>query len=151
MTRCTHNAAAAHLSIFEKHAELGKEHEKRYELEELPSNAGKGVRIRQGMLADGERGYARIREQGKKYTSTLKFFPKNHEAETEISKEIFDALWPKTTRKQTKMRHKIHTADNNDWIVDVFEDGKIVAEVELPRSNGKVHIPMQFRVKKEVT
>jgi len=131
----------------EKKADMGKEHERRYILNALPPSAKKGSKIKQGIMVKSQKGYSRIREQDGKYTMTAKYFPLHHEAETEISKEIFDTLWPKVQDQQIKTRYKISTPDKNEWIVDEFEDGKVIAEVEMPRKNGKVSIPDDFDVK----
>lgn len=132
-------------------AELEKEHERRWDLNKLPEGLGEPSVIKQGMLAEGEDGYARIREQDGKYTMTAKYFPNHDEAETEISKEIFETLWPVVTKGQTKKRYNWKSKDGHEWVIDEMEDGKIVAEVETSRKNGKVVVPEEFDVKAERT
>lgn len=132
-------------------AELEKEHERRWDLNSLPEGLGEPSTIRQGMMCEGEDGYARIREQDGKYTMTAKYFPSHDEAETEISKEIFETLWPHVEKKQTKKRYKYNAGDDHEWVIDQMDDGSIVAEVETSRKNGKVEVPEEFDVKAERT
>ena len=134
-----------------RRSELAKEHERRWDLKSLPKGIGKASTIKQGMMCEGKDGYARIREQDGKYAMTAKHFPSHDEAETEISKEIFDTLWPKVKKSQTKKRYKFKSADDHDWIIDEMEDGKIVAEVETGRKNSAVTVPEEFDVKAERT
>lgn len=130
-------------------AELEKEHERRWDLNSLPEGLGEPSIIKQGMIAEGEDGYARIREQDGKYTMTAKHFPSHDEAETEISKEIFETLWPSVDKQQVKKRYTYHAGDDHDWIIDELDDGSIVAEVETSRKNGAVTVPEEFDVKAE--
>lgn len=140
------------LSDFSKRkSELAKEHERRWVLNSLPSGASKPSQIKQGMIAeiDGE-AYVRIREQDGKYSMTGKYFPLHHEAETDISKEMFEALWPTVKKPQVKTRYQYKSTDDHEWVIDEMEDGKIVAECETDRKNAKIEVPEEFDVKEEM-
>lgn len=130
-------------------AELAKEHERRWDLNSLPEGIGEPSVIKQGMIIEGKDGYARIREQDGKYTMTAKNFQSHDEAEMEISKAIFDDLWSKVSKQQTKKRYKFNAGDDHEWVIDEMEDGKIVAECETDRKNGKIEVPEEFDVKAE--
>lgn len=133
-----------------KYADLGKEYERRWELNSLPDNPGKASKIKQGMISEVEgKAYIRIREQDGKYTMTAKYFPQQQEAETEISKEIFETLWPTVTKPQVKTRYAFKSKDDHDWVIDEMEDGSIIAECETKRKNGKIEVPEEFDVKRE--
>lgn len=131
-----------------KIADLGLEIEHRFPLKSLPSGAHDPEIIKQGMLSEVEGAYVRIREQNEKYSMTAKYFPKSQEAETEISKEMFYALWPQTFKKQVKTRYKYNNNDSHEWIIDVKEDGSIIAEVELDVKSDSPYyeIPKEFEI-----
>src|SRR5271169_5564437 len=101
---------------------IHKEHEQRIKLQELPAECTdiKPIVIKQGVLQEAKDGndivaYARIRshqEPGKepKYSLGVKNFPKAEEAEAEISKETFDAFYPKHLQKpQEKKRYQLES------------------------------------------
>lgn len=140
---------------------LGTEFERRVELAELPPECKEAravLEIRQGfiheVLAAGQPHCdVRIRHSrddskseaaaaNPKYTLTAKFRPLQHEAETEISREMFSALWPGTTKKQEKKRCLLASG----WVVDEMSD-KIVAEFEYGKG-GDGSMPAGFKEKK---
>jgi len=134
-----------------------EEREQRLELSELPTecNDVKPTIIRQGKLKEIKDGndvisYVRIRmkkEHDKEpvYSLGVKQFPLHQEAETEISKEMFDSFYPDNVDKpQEKLRYSL----SNGWDVDdIKKDGKIIAECEHAKSE-KVTIPKHWNVKK---
>jgi hypothetical protein len=137
---------------------LHKEKEKRVDLKALPKECSliKPIVIKQGVLKevkDGDRviAYARIRmkkDPGKepKYSLGVKNFSKNEEAEAAISKDTFDAFYPKNVDKpQVKDRYKL----DNGWTVDEKCDGGIVAEFEYKNKDDIVAIPDSWDIKKE--
>jgi CYTH domain-containing protein len=136
-------------------AELAHEFERRFELAELPEGAENPQEIIQGYLARNDDGMIRIRKQEDSYTMTAKYFEGEHEAETEISKEIFEALWPETFKHQKKIRYEYKNGDDHEWCIDVIEEGgeagKIVAEVETKTPDSPVDIPEHFDVIEEIT
>lgn len=135
-------------------AELAHEFERRFELAELPEGAENPKEILQGYLARNDDAMIRIRKHGDQYSMTAKYFEEKHEAETEISKEIFDALWPETFKQQKKIRYEYSNGDKHEWCIDVIKEGgeagKIVAEVETKSPDSPVDIPDHFDVIKEL-
>lgn len=125
-------------------AAVQQEKELRVPLMELPQevkDSGSGDQIQQGFISEAPNCDVRIRKRGDKYTMTSKFRPLHQEAEMEISKEMFDALWPIVTRTQNKTRY-----DYNGWEVDVMEDGSIVAEYEYDKEKS-VSLPTNWKIK----
>lgn len=124
-----------------------KEKEIRVSLKSLPEECKdlKPTIINQGILREIKNGdytsaYARVRmkkDPGKdpQYSLGVKNFDLNQEAETEISKEMFNKFYPDNVSKpQKKERFNL----DNGWIIDKKNDGDIVAEYEL---KGKEKIP----------
>jgi hypothetical protein len=133
------------------------EHEQRLELAELPTecNDVEPTIIKQGKLKEIKNGndvisYVRVRmkkEADKEpvYSLGVKQFPLHQEAETEISKEMFDSFYPDNVDKpQEKLRYSL----SSGWDVDdIKQDNKIIAECEHAKSE-KVTIPKHWNVKK---
>lgn len=100
--------------------------------------------IRQGYLEGSDRKIKdiRIREKGKNYTYTVKYFVKSSketgytkEVTRKLSKEEFDTFWKKASNKTRKIRHYYPLSDGLIAEVDVYKDnleGLVVAEVEFP-------------------
>jgi len=132
------------------------EREKRLTLSEAPEEI-KGIEpaiIKQGILRETKKGdnviaYARIRmkqEPGEdpKYSLGVKHFPRKEEAETEISKQMFDAFYPDNLSKpQSKKRYHLKSG----WDIDVIDGGGIVAEYEHEKGD-KIEVPDHWMVKK---
>jgi 2'-5' RNA ligase len=133
-----------------------REKEKRIILNSIPEEC-KGLKpiiIKQGILREAKNNgevisYARIRmkkDPGKKpqYSLGVKNFKLSQEAETEISKQMFDSFYPDfLDRPQEKERYKLP----NGWEVDILED-KIVAEYEQKKGE-RANIPESWDVKEE--
>ena len=137
---------------------LHKEKEERIKLKDLPKecNSIEPIVIKQGILKevkDGDKviAYGRIRMMKKpgkepKYSLGIKNFSKNEEAEAAISKDTFDAFYPKNLEKpQVKDRYKL----DNGWTIDKKENGEIVAEFEYKNRNDIAAIPNTWEIKKE--
>jgi hypothetical protein len=137
---------------------LHKEKEKRVNLKALPKECKdiKPIVIKQGILKevkDGDKviAYSRIRmkqDPGKKpeYSIGVKNFSKNEEAEAAISKDTFDAFYPKNIDKpQVKDRYKM----SNGWTVDDKCNGEVVAEFEYKNKDDIAAIPKDWELKKE--
>jgi hypothetical protein len=118
-----------------------REKEKRVTLHKLPSEIEnvKPTLIRQGILREVKlpngknEVYARVRmkqepEKAPTYSLGVKNLPLQQEAETEISKEMFDSFFPdNVSRPQTKYRYSLA----NGWDVDVVDGtDEIYAECE---------------------
>jgi len=122
-----------------------EEREKRLKLSEAPEEI-KDIEpaiIKQGVLRETKNGdkvvaYARIRmkqEPGEdpKYSLGVKHFPRKEEAETEISKQMFDAFYPDNLSKpQSKKRYHLKSG----WDIDVIDGGGIVAEFEYKKGEA---------------
>ena len=133
-------------NTLEKLSAVQEEKELRIPLEELPpevEESSKSKVIEQGFISKVDACDVRIRSCEDKYTMTAKFRPLNQEAETEITKEMFDALWPATTDKMKKTRY-----DYKGWEIDVLEDGRIIAEYEYTKETT-VDLPTTWKVKLE--
>lgn len=131
---------------------LQREVEKRMELEELPPEChnAKVIEIRQAFIKEVRNKDnqpfcdVRVREEdGKKYSLTAKYRPLKHEANTEISKDMFEVLWKKSFSKQEKKRYVLESG----WIVDQFKDGRIVAEFEYGENKQVAYKPGGFKTK----
>ena len=133
--------------------------EKRLTLSEIPEEVKdvKPTLICQGVIReirDKEKliTYARIRmkkEDGKEpvYSMGIKNFPLHQEAETEISKEMFDSFYPKNLDKpQKKLRYSL----DNGWDVDVIDndsdEDEIYAEYEHEKGD-KIKIPQHWKIR----
>jgi len=129
-------------------AQVTRENEARVELAELPKEVREGSKIQQGFIAEvrkDEKPYCdvRIRDRDGKYTLTAKFRPLQQEAELEISKEMFDALWPIVQRPVLKTRY-----DVDGWEIDVRDDdGRIFAEYEFDNGEKSVKMPEHWKRK----
>jgi hypothetical protein len=122
-----------------KKADLGEEKEIRILLSNLPKSvlsddSTEKTSIHQGFICVGEGGTdVRIRKEvssdGKEtFTMTAKCRPENHEAETEISKEIFENLWPKAKGRVFKDRYRWNGFDIDD-ISEGENKGQAAGEV----------------------
>lgn len=126
---------------------MGKEIEKKFLLNGLPTGIiDDGVEIFQGYLSVGDP-EVRVRSKGGKYFVTRKGgegFVRS-EDEEEVSKVIFDILWPATVNVRVeKRRFKIVGADGLTWEVDEYYGnlwGLYTAEVELPNEEVKPAMP----------
>ncbi|MDO8640937.1 MAG: hypothetical protein Q7R33_05285 [Nitrosarchaeum sp.] len=140
--------------------EVHKEIESRLQLSELPTECKdvKPAIIKQGILRevrnDGNMiSYARVRmmkdyDKEPQYSLGVKNFPLQQEAETEISKTMFDSFYPDNLEKpQVKLRYALP----NGWTVDVTnlesQIPEIYAEYEHDK-NEKLKIPEHWIVKK---
>ena len=141
------------MSRFRKRAALAKEFEARYDLTEVPhsirDSAQAIIEIKQGTVASSSDGTFMVRvrmstEKGKdpEYTMTAKCYPTSDEAETEISKEIFEGFYPSLSRREVKTRYVWNGWDIDD-IADGDRAGRKVAEFEHD-GNSKVEIPAEL-------
>ena len=130
--------------------EVHKEYEKRYELKELPDGISSPSKIVQGLLFDKPGFTMRVRREISEdkvitYSLTCKFYKKSDEAEVEITREMFDKLWPETIddKRMEKTRYKY-----KKWVVDDITkpEKKIVAEIELSEEDDDIEIPKVFDV-----
>ena len=135
--------------------QVHEERERRILLSELPEEV-KGLKptiIKQGVLRESGKGdsitaYARVRmkqEPGKepKYSLGVKHFSRSEEAETEISKAMFNAFYPDNLDKpQSKKRYTLKSG----WEIDDIDDGTIRAEFEHEKGD-KVVIPKEWKRK----
>jgi len=125
-------------------AAVEQEKELRLPLMELPpevSKSGKGKKIIQGFIIEVPGCDVRIRKVDEDYTMTAKYRPLSQEAETNITKEIFDALWPSISRKQSKTRYEY-----KGWEIDVMDTGEVVAEFEYSKEKT-VDLPTHWKIK----
>jgi adenylate cyclase len=116
---------------------LGKEIEKKYLLAEMPVGVADGTEILQGYLSCGDP-EVRVRAKGGQFFATRKGgegFVRSEE-EVEISKEVFEILWPATEgRRVEKIRYRLIGSDELVWEIDEYRGhlkGLFTAEVELP-------------------
>jgi CYTH domain-containing protein len=131
--------------------EVHKEYEKRIKLKSMPDGCHDMVKIKQGLLIDKPGVQLRVRELKDDgnitYTMTCKFFKKSDESEVEITKDMFNKLWPEVVKgsEMEKDRWKYE-----DWVIDdisVPEDKKgIVAEIETETETEDVDTPKEFQV-----
>ena len=113
--------------------------ERKFLLNYLPDRVknGTGTPVRQGYMWSGAGEEARVRQEGKGYTFTLKRGSGLTREETEISlsKKQFDMLWPTTGhRRVEKVRHRVPW-HGRTVEVDLFGgklEGLRLAEVEFP-------------------
>ena len=83
------------------------------------------------------------------YTMTAKNRPKYQEAETEITKEIFDGLWKNCTKKEmVKVRYKYRGWDI-DEILEGDSKGQIWAEFEYDKNVRSIEVPSDWDVKEK--
>jgi hypothetical protein len=146
----------AALTEEDTHGETNKEYEQRYELKELPDGLTDGSEIKQGLLFDKPGFSLRIRQEKTpkgniEYTLTCKAFQRSDEAEVEITKTMYDKLWPETlpSKRMEKTRYK-----HNKWVIDDIKTPKdqagIVAEIETDTPNSKITPPDEFDVVKKL-
>ena len=112
--------------------------ERKFLVGDPPDLAGTDAdEIEQGYLAIGAEGEVRVRRKGEKLVLTAKRGAgmSREEAEVELDREAFEALWPLTEgRRLHKRRHVIPQGDLKIEL-DVYEgelEGLLVAEVEFP-------------------
>ena len=143
----------ASVSRLNKRAGLAKEYEARYDLKEVPQairdSAQAVIEIKQGTVASSADGTVMVRVrmssdggQAPEYTMTAKCYPTSDEAETEISKDIFDGFYPSLARREEKVRYRW-----NGWDIDEISGGdragKVVAEFEHD-GKTKVEVPPEL-------
>lgn len=137
-----------------RNAALGEERELRVPLKSVPEDLHQRAeihRISQGFLVKGDnKTDLRIRKDESlgpdgevletSYTMTAKHRPMFQEAETSISKEIFDNLWGSTKKRMVKNRYKV-----DGWDVDELTEGdssgEVWAEYEYSEGTKSVEIP----------
>lgn len=139
--------------------QVHEERERRVKLAETPADI-EGVKptiIKQGVLREVSSGdsitsYARVRMKQKpgeepKYSLGVKHFGRKEEAETEISKAMFNSFYPDNLDKpQEKDRYELKSG----WEIDVIKTGKnkgeVVAEFEHEKGD-KVVVPKEWKRK----
>jgi hypothetical protein len=143
-------------SAYLKNERLGTEREKRLTLKQLPPECAslRPVRIQQGFIKEVKMENrphcdVRIRRKGEgrgHFSMTAKFRPLKHEAETKISEEIWESLWPRATSRQIKDRYTLE----NGWTIDLIKpEGRVVAEYHMKEGQKDVEIPKTFAVVSE--
>lgn len=130
-----------------KTAKLEVEREVRIELEEFPKEIEDDVgfyEIRQCKLEEWDGGYIRVRQTypDKVCTFTSKDFTKNLEDTIEIPEDLYVPLFEMGFDPQKKIRYTW-----GGWEIDVMEDGRVVAEFELPKDQVEVSVPDFFKIK----
>jgi adenylate cyclase len=111
--------------------------ERKFRLRRPPELSGADADpIEQGYLAIGADGEVRLRRKGERTLLTVKRGAglSRGEAEVEVSREQFDALWPLTEGRRLRKRRHVIPHDGLEIEVDVFEEeleGLIIAEVEF--------------------
>jgi CYTH domain-containing protein len=139
------------LTVIEDQEDVQKEYEQRFKLKSIPKNVKNPAEIKQGLLFDKSGFSLRIREEQSKnkgtiYTLTCKFFKKSDEAETEITKEMFNKLWNETI--PSKRMEKTRYCFGSDWVIDDIRTPKsekgVVAEIETAKNGQKIELPSEF-------
>lgn len=121
--------------------------EKKFLLSTLPAGVGSPVEIRQGYLAVGDP-EVRVRQKGTKFFVTRKGGEgfAREEAEAEVSREVFEILWPATEGARIEKTRYSHTSpDGLIWEVDEYHGGLtglFTAEVELPNESTEAVVPI---------
>lgn len=111
--------------------------ERKFRLRRPPDLSGTDADpIEQGYLAIGTDGEVRLRRKGEQTLLTVKRGAglSRGEAEVEVSREQFEALWPLTEGRRLRKRRHVLPHDGLEIEVDLYEDeleGLIVAEVEF--------------------
>ena len=111
--------------------------ERKFRLHRLPDLSGTDADpIEQGYLAIGADGEVRLRRKGERTLLTVKRGAglSRGEAEVEVSREQFEALWPLTEGRRLRKRRHVLPHDGLEIEVDLYEDeleGLIIAEVEF--------------------
>jgi CHAD domain-containing protein/CYTH domain-containing protein len=137
------------------------ENERKFLLSGLPERAQEvaAVHVVQGWLP-GERIQERIRRvsgvDGERYRRGIKqgAGPRRLETEEEITREVFEALWPLTEGRRISKRRRRIVEGRVSWDIDQFEGRDLVlAEAELPARDVAASIPEWLRpyVVREVT
>lgn len=117
--------------------DLMVEIERKFLVDELPSNLGEGASIRQGYVALDDATEVRIRAEGERRTLTIKGGQgiTRAEIELDITDIQFDELWGLVgTRSLTKTRHEV-PVDGGLAQLDAYDGalaGLVVVEVEFP-------------------
>ena len=130
----------------DKTAALAEEREARIQLKAVPEAVKASPdtvveRIEQGFIAKaGKEADVRIRKAvidgSETYTMTAKHRPTYQEAETEISKEMFETLWSLVSEPMLKTRYKWQ-----GWDIDANDNGQVWAEYEMPEGQNKIQLP----------
>jgi CYTH domain-containing protein len=138
---------------------MSKEIEKKFLLKSLPEGIGQGIKILQGYLSVGDP-EVRVRSKDDRFFLTRKGgegFVREEE-EYEISRQIFEILWPLTENARIeKTRYEIIVEDGLTWEIDEFHsaqtEGLFLAEIELPDESAKPLIPSNIAavIEKDVT
>jgi len=104
-----------------KYADLGLEIEYRCRLSDLPKEVFDPVKQVQGVFFRANGCKVRVRDQEGAYTLTIKYPELGQEAETEITKEMFDSVIAEVDDIKRKIRYQLP----DGWIVDHYlnEDG----------------------------
>jgi hypothetical protein len=151
----------------EKTADVQEEREVRIQLKELPleisgSAEGEAVAIFQGFIKEVAGTDVRIRKEFEtdpnndpweaspesKYTMTAKHRPLFQEAETEITPEIFNALFDSTEKSMRKIRYTHPSYPG--WKIDELYDPKkdvvtgVWAEYELSPEQEGIRLPSEW-------
>ena len=137
---------------------MNYEIERKFLLSSVPEGLIDGTEIIQGYLLakDSE---IRIRKSAEKYFITEKSAGSlvRTENETEITKQVFDILWPMTDGKRVeKIRFYLKSKDGLTWEIDQYA-GKlknlVIAEIEIPDENYTIDMPDIIKqvLAKEVT
>jgi len=115
--------------------------ERKFKLDRLPDNLGKGVRIMQGYLITGKN-EVRLRMKGKHYLITYKGagMLSRREVEIGIPKWLFKLMWPLTRgRKVEKIRYFRTLPNGLELEFDEYLcslKGLFTVEVEFPDENS---------------
>ena len=142
--------------------DVHKEREKRVELIELPKECDdvKPVTIKQCKLKDVRNdnksiAYVRVRmkkeaDKDPQFSLGVKHLPLQQEAETEISKEMFDCFYKDADDAQEKLRYCLPNGWDIDKIFSEKYNGKIFAEYEHDK-NENVKVPSHWKLKPRQT
>jgi adenylate cyclase len=95
-----------------------------------------GEEIEQGYLAIGSEGEVRVRRKGERLVLTAKRGAglSREEAEVELDREAFEALWPLTEGRRLHKRRSVIPHGDLSIELDVYEGelaGLVVAEIEF--------------------
>lgn len=123
--------------------------ERKYLLSALPEAAhgARSVVMEQGYLP-GQRIVERLRHytgaEAERWVRSIKAGTgiTRIEVEEEVTRELFDQLWPLTLGKRVRKRRYYLPDAGLTWEVDEFLDRDLVlAELELPHESHRVQIP----------
>lgn len=139
----------------------GIEIERKYLLRALPAAVrdARHVEVDQGYLpgekirerlrhyrGDGEERWVRSLKAGRGVARI--------EVEEEVTRELFDAMWPLTAGRRVRKRRHYVPEGSLTWEIDEFLDRELVlAELELPSESHEVRLPdwLEPYVVREVT